>query len=401
MSERFHQTGPETAGIEGSGLTAAEFSLLGTMVRAVTKAETVQDVTAAVTTTARLLARADGVTFVLRDGDQCFYAEEDALSPLWKGLRFPSSACLSGWCMAHGETVVVEDIGDDPRIPAEAYRPTFVRSLCMAPVSIDAPVAAIGAYWAVRHRADGREVAILEMLADIAAVALGRLEGAETRRHAQASAAHQRTLVGEISHRVKNTLAVVQAMAIQTARTAPTLDAFKETFLARLTALGSAHGLLVQEDWKDVPLGDLVSATLHHVAQPGAQVSMRGSDIRLNPRAHLSMAMALHELAINAVRHGALARPGGSLRIHWSQEEAAGTGCALALTWEENGAGTEQAPLLPGFGLTLVNRLIRHDLHGDCTLERLPPRLTWKLSIPCSELIAPEEDGKPKVEHGR
>lgn len=384
------------------GLNGTDFARLAAMIGSLAGATQLQEVTAAVTTAVRPLVGADGVTFILREGDQCFYADEDAISPLWKGLRFPSNTCLSGWCMAHGEAVVIEDIGQDPRVPAAVYRPTFVRSVAMVPVKVGAPVAAVGAYWAVRRRATAREIAILEMIANLAAFALDRLSDGGTRRDAQSSEAHQRVLIGEISHRVKNTLAVVQAMAVQTARNAPTIEAFRDTFLARLGALGSAHGLLVQEDWKDVPLSDLVAATLHHVAQPGAQVTMRGADIRLNPRAHLSMAMALHELAINAVRHGALARPGGSLHIHWRKEQsgADGGGCALFFTWEESGAGTGHGPLLPGFGLTLVNRLIRHDLHGDCTLVRLPPRLAWQLSIPCAELVSPADAWKPKIEQG-
>lgn len=121
---------------------------------------------------ARDLTRADGVTFVLREGDRVFYADEDAIAPLWKGRRFPSEACISGWSMVHRMSVVVEDIYLDERIPQEAYRPTFVKSLAMVPVGLEDPVAAIGAYWAHRHRATAREVQVLEILAGFAALAL-------------------------------------------------------------------------------------------------------------------------------------------------------------------------------------------------------------------------------------
>jgi GAF domain-containing protein len=83
---------------------------------------------------ARVLVAADGATFVVREGDTCYYAEEDAISPLWKGRRFPIMTCVSGWAMLNRRAAVIEDIYADPRIPLDAYRPTFVKSLVMVPI---------------------------------------------------------------------------------------------------------------------------------------------------------------------------------------------------------------------------------------------------------------------------
>ncbi len=121
---------------------------------------------------ARDLTGADGATFVLRDGDLCFYAEENAISPLWKGRRFPMSTCISGWVMLHRQSAVIEDIYADDRIPAEAYRPTFVKSLAMVPIRTHDPVGAIGNYWARTCRPTAEQVNILQALADTTAVAL-------------------------------------------------------------------------------------------------------------------------------------------------------------------------------------------------------------------------------------
>ena len=115
---------------------------------------------------------ADGATFVLRDNDKCFYAEEDAISPLWKGQRFPMSACISGWAMINRQPAVIEDIYADPRIPADAYRPTFVRSLAMVPIRTIDPVGAIGNYWATQHLPSPEQVKVLQALADITAVTM-------------------------------------------------------------------------------------------------------------------------------------------------------------------------------------------------------------------------------------
>jgi two-component system CheB/CheR fusion protein len=125
---------------------------------------------------ARELTGADGATFVLRDGDHCFYAEENAISPLWKGRRFPIQSCISGWTMLHQQAAVIEDIYSDPRIPHEAYRPTFVKSLAMVPIRTSAPVGAIGNYWAEQHRASEGEVKLLSALADLTSVALENVQ---------------------------------------------------------------------------------------------------------------------------------------------------------------------------------------------------------------------------------
>lgn len=121
---------------------------------------------------ARRLTGADGATFVLRDNDMCFYAEEDAISPLWKGQRFPMSACVSGWSMINRQAAVIEDIYADSRIPADAYRPTFVRSLAMVPIRTLDPVGAIGNYWAKQYRPTREQIKVLQALADTTAVAL-------------------------------------------------------------------------------------------------------------------------------------------------------------------------------------------------------------------------------------
>jgi GAF domain-containing protein len=113
----------------------------------VAAAANLEDLGAVARTAARRLVSSDGATFVLKDGDRCFYADEDAIAPLWKGQRFPIDECISGWSMRNGEPAVVPDISTDERIPLAAYRPTFVRSLVMVPVGAPA-TAAIGAYWA-------------------------------------------------------------------------------------------------------------------------------------------------------------------------------------------------------------------------------------------------------------
>lgn len=145
------------------------------VIQSLSMAEHLGAVQRIVTTTARELVGCDGVTFVLRDGDQCHYADEDAISPLWKGSRFPQEACISGWVMRNRTSAVIPDIYADDRIPHEAYRPTFVKSLAMMPVRTLDPVAAIGAYWAEEHTATEVELALLQGLANATSIALEKV----------------------------------------------------------------------------------------------------------------------------------------------------------------------------------------------------------------------------------
>jgi GAF domain-containing protein len=136
------------------------------------------EIVATVRGCARAICSADGVTFVLRDNGCCFYAEEDAIGPLWKGQRFPLKACISGWAMLNGKTVAIRDIYADARIPHDAYRPTFVKSLVMVPVGLMQSVAAIGAYWQDMRSFDPREIAMLEELATAVGAAMDNTEAA-------------------------------------------------------------------------------------------------------------------------------------------------------------------------------------------------------------------------------
>lgn len=148
------------------------WSILVATIEKLSAARTLNEVAEIVRLAARAISGADGVTFVLRDGDMCHYVDEDAISPLWKGQKFPMSACISGWAMLNKRTAVIPDIYVDSRIPHDVYRPTFVKSLIMVPVRVEDPLAAIGAYWADHHLPNTAEVILLESLARATAISL-------------------------------------------------------------------------------------------------------------------------------------------------------------------------------------------------------------------------------------
>lgn len=172
--------------------SAARLRRLAEVVEQIAAVRDLQALMTIVRHAVRELTSADGATLVLQDNGYCHYADEDAIGPLWKGQRFPLEACISGWAMLNASQVVIEDIYADPRIPHEAYRPTFVKSLSMVPVGRTQPVAAIGCYWATRHRATDEELELQQALADAMSVGLANLDlygkMEESRRVAQHNA---------------------------------------------------------------------------------------------------------------------------------------------------------------------------------------------------------------------
>ncbi|MCW5805210.1 MAG: PAS domain S-box protein [Deltaproteobacteria bacterium] len=171
------------------------------LVQELVRARDLCQIVAIVRRGARELTGADGATVVLREGEDAFYADEDAIAPLWKGRRLPMSGCIDGWVMTHREPVAIRDAYADPRIPHDALRPTFVKSLAVAPIRTAEPVGTIGAYWA-EPRDLAEELGWLRALADATAVAIDNAQ-----RH------------GELEERVRQRTAALELAAAE-------LDAF-------------------------------------------------------------------------------------------------------------------------------------------------------------------------------
>ncbi|MFO1056370.1 MAG: HWE histidine kinase domain-containing protein [Dongiaceae bacterium] len=188
---------------------------------------------------------------------------------------------------------------------------------------------------------------------------------------------HQRLLVQELSHRVKNALATVQSLAMQTARRSAGIDEFSKVFQARLAALARAHELLVRESWTAVSLREIVLAILEPYrsargdgqgeGQGEGRVRLAGRELPLRPQPALALAMALHELATNAAKYGALSVPGGSVEIAW--EGGQGTDRLGRLEWREHGGPPVRPPTRRGFGSRLIERGLAQELGAEVALE--------------------------------
>lgn len=361
-------------------------SLLVDAIEQLSGARTIEQIAEVVRTSARRMSGADGVTFVLRDGQFCHYLDEDAVGPLWKGRRFPLETCVSGWSMMHRQTVVIPEIRDDARIPQDAYSPTFVRSLVMTPVRPADPLAAIGAYWDHPRQPTDEEVEALSMMARATATAI---ENVQLLSSLEQSLARREALIRELDHRVKNTLAATLSIANQTLPTATSAAAFVESFNGRLMALSRAHEILAHRDWA----GATLSECLDRVIRSAPELDQ--GRLRLNAdcgvianETAVSLILALHELLDNARRHGALSAPFGTVDL-----ELAFANDRFRMTWTERGGPIVSAPARRGFGLRLAEMGLARDLGGKAEVRFGSEGMVYALEAPVSVRIMPIAKG--------
>jgi two-component sensor histidine kinase len=230
----------------------------------------------------------------------------------------------------------------------------------------------------------------------------------------------QRLLIHELNHRVKNTLATVQSIASQSLRGAPSPGEARTALEARLLALSRAHDVLTRENWESAGLREIVTqamapytsgraglpqesvpqeiippesvpqAIVAQARAPGprpraGRFHIHGPQVRLPPRMALALAMALQELATNAIKYGALSAEAGTVEIGWSVTDEAGLP-RLHLRWEERGGPPVAAPTRRGFGSRLIERSLAQDLGGSVTLAFDPDGLTCTLEAPIAAL---------------
>jgi PAS domain S-box-containing protein len=188
----------------------------------------------------------------------------------------------------------------------------------------------------------------------------------------------QRLLINELNHRVKNTLATVQAIAFQTLKGDIPVAEARSRFETRLQALSRAHNLLTDENWEGASLHRVVADATAYLADEQERFQVEGEEIWLAPRSALALSLALHELSTNAAKYGALSREGGRVRIGWSVENG-----LLNLVWKEQGGPEVTPPAGRGFGSRLIERGLGTDLGGTARLAFEPDglRCTVKASL--------------------
>lgn len=286
-----------------------------------------------------------------------------------------------------GAVVVCQDLETETRY-ADAWRTLLlscgIRAARSTPVygSNGRPLASIAMY-ADTPCDPTPDPALLAIATHLSAIAIGAAKDISARkRHEQ----HRELLINELNHRVKNTLATVQSMAMQTLRNAADTHQAGEQIEARLMALSRAHEILTRGHWHGANLDNIVREAVAPYCGSPNHFDIDGPATRVPPRHALSLAMALHELCTNAVKYGALSRDEGRVRIEWRVTDGADGKQALQLRWSEHGGPLVTRPTRRGFGSRLIERGLKQDLHGDVKLDfaRAGVVCTITAPLPCT-----------------
>ena len=192
---------------------------------------------------------------------------------------------------------------------------------------------------------------------------------------------HQKLLINELNHRVKNTLAIVQGIAAQTLKGETVPAEIRQAFESRLSALAAAHDLLTTENWETAPLRQLIEKAGLGCGAAAHRLSLEGPPLRLQPKTAVSVAMAIHELCTNAVKYGALSNETGTVSIQWSIEEREGER-RLCLAWREQGGPPVDVPDKRGFGTRMIERGLAAELGGTAVIDFRPEGVVCTVEAP-------------------
>jgi two-component sensor histidine kinase len=251
-------------------------------------------------------------------------------------------------------------------------------------------MAAIALWWLVpgfaRTRQAGFETEITAHRETREALDDARLELEARVREREANETQLRLVLRELTHRSKNLLAVINAIARQTAARTTSVDEFLKRFGARLQAIGSSHDLLVADDWHGASLRMLVEQQLEaHADRFGARIAIEGDDVMLKPEAVHNLGLALHELTVNAEKFGSLSDPEGEIRIRWN---FFGDAAKLKLVWQEKGGPAVEPPQRSGFGRAMIENVVGQALEGDVTLTFPPKGVRCEIVIPAAQVTS-------------
>jgi len=213
-------------------------------------------------------------------------------------------------------------------------------------------------------------------------VVLRRINSAALER--KNAAERDRLLMAELDHRVKNTLANIQALVVQTSRSAETLTDFVQGLDGRLQSMAKAHSLLSESRWEGVSIARLLHEELKPFGSRDRAITMQGPDLVLTPKSALSLSLAIHELVTNAAKYGAFSQPGGSVAVRWLLTKDN----SINLSWAEDGGPPVHPPPRRGFGSTLIERALAMETGGGATLRYLPGGVVCDVFLPPSSVLS-------------
>lgn len=280
-------------------------------------------------------------------------------------------------CLKAGEDVVIPDVTHDPRTAADATALVGIGGRALLNLPVTEHGCFVGLFYALRPEAypwSPDDIGFARTVADRTRAAIARIE-AEERQH---------LLNQELSHRLKNTLALVQSIASQTLRNAGDMGEAREALDARLVALGKAHDILLRGRGDGASLTIIVTEALALHQDRADRFAFGGPDLPVGPSAALALGLILHELATNATKYGALSRPGGQVHLTWAIRDTDGT-AAFQLVWTERGGPPVTPPSRTGFGSRLIQRGLSS---GTVESDYRPSGLVCTLTTPLHDLAA-------------
>lgn len=287
----------------------------------------------------------------------------------WKWVR-GDSGCTCGEVLRTGRRAIAEDVetclfmaGTHDRdvllgggIRAGQTTPLITREGKL--------VGMISTHWGQPHKPSERELRMLDIIARPTADLIERRRAAET----------QRLLLNELNHRVKNTLAVVQAMASRTLARSPDPKEFAKSFGGRVQSLAKIHDLLSAKSWEGADFKDLIHGQIS-AGGDETRLTATGPAVRLDPQSALHLALVIHELGTNAIKYGALSTPQGRISIDWRIDDG------LRIRWTERGGPRVEPASSPGFGTTLISQSVRGQ-GGEALMTILPEGIIWDIMVP-------------------
>jgi two-component sensor histidine kinase len=278
--------------------------------------------------------------------------------------------------LVHGEPLVINDTRTDPRTADNPDPMLALQIGAMVNMPVRERGRTVGVF--IAHKEEPHvwtpdELAFLRKVADRVQVGAARLLAED----------QQRLVNSEIAHRLKNQLAIVQAIASQTLRQADDLRSANEALSFRLAALARATDVLMATDWSGAELATLARTALSSHGSLDDRFRLDGPRLRFDPQISLAMALALHELATNAVKYGALSNDVGHVELRWSlSTEPDETEPRFHLQWQEIGGPVVSPPDRRGFGSVMIERSLRAYFRGSITIEYRPEGLEFRIDAP-------------------
>jgi PAS domain S-box-containing protein len=246
-------------------------------------------------------------------------------------------------------------------------------------------------YETPRVTKDGRRIDIsltVSPLRDEAGKVIGASKVARDITERKRAEEHVRFLMRELSHRTKNLMAVVQAISWQTAKRSHDIEDFQQRLNARIEALGRSHNLLVERDWRGVALADLVHSQLEPFLDLASdRLTANGPALLLTPKAAQDLGLALHELATNASKFGALSVATGKIEVTWTVDRGGAGTPSFIMTWRETGGPPIGPPIRKGFGSTAITSALSSSYKGKARLDYPSEGLLWEFVAPTGQLL--------------